>query len=312
VTAGREGDLDPRAGEAPSGAGEPRGPLDQVGFADLPPPGRPGSAPASPDRDAADPPVAATAAEPAPAEARMGLLDHLAELRTVLIQCLLAAAVAATLCWTWSADLMEVIIRPVHEQGVYFTAPNDAFMARLRVSFVMGLFVVAPFVLFRLYGFVLPGLHRRERRIVTPVLLWTVLLFYTGIAFAFFVVAPNVVRFLMGFGTETLRPLIGISQYLGFVFRLCLGFGLVFEMPILVIGLSVAGIVSPWLLLRTWRYAIVIISVVAAVFTPPDVISQMMMMGPMLVLYLGSVGIACVIVGRRQRARAAAAGAEGD
>lgn len=310
MTAGHDADLPERAGDDAPDGGLARGPLDQVGFADLPPPGgdagdRPGGTPAGP-------PEGPPAGPAEPAEPRMGLLDHLAELRTVLIQCLLAAAVAAGLCWAWSADLMELIIRPVHDQGVYFTAPNDAFMARLRVSFVAGLFVVAPFVLFRLYGFVLPGLHRRERRIVTPVLLWTVLLFYTGIAFAFFVVAPNVVRFLMGFGTETLRPLIGISQYLGFVFRMCLGFGLVFELPMLVIALSLAGIVSPRLLLRTWRYAIVIISVVAAVFTPPDVISQMMMMGPMLVLYLGSVVIAFVLVRRRERARAAAAAAEGD
>lgn len=276
-----------RPGEAAAGGpGLPPGPRDQVGLGDPPPPA------------------------PAREEGRMGLLDHLAELRTVLIQCLLAAFAAALLCWTWSADLMELIIRPVSAEGVYFTAPNDAFMARLRVSFVTGLFVVAPFVLFRIYGFVLPGLHRRERRLATPILVWTVALFYTGIAFAFVVVAPNVIRFMMGFGTESLKPLIGISQYLGFVFRLCLGFGLVFELPILVIGLCLAGIVSPRLLLRTWRYAIVIIAIAAAVFTPPDVISQVMMMVPMLVLYLGSVVVAFVMVGRRDRARAATAAAE--
>lgn len=304
----RDADLG-AAGEAPEPAGArrrdlPPGPRDQIGFerpagtADPPPPPPPGD-----PRDETAP--------PAP-DGRMGLLEHLAELRTVLIQCLLAALAAAILCWSWSADLMELIIGPVREHGVYFTAPNDAFMARLRVAFISGLFVVAPFVLFRLYGFVLPGLHRKERRLVTPVLVWTVLLFYTGIAFAFLVVAPNVVRFLMGFGTETLQPLIGISQYLGFVFRLCLGFGLVFELPMLVIVLSLAGIVSPRLLLRTWRYAVVLIAVAAAVFTPPDVISQMMMLVPMLVLYLGSAVVALVLVARRERARARAAAAEED
>jgi len=298
VSAGRE--AEPGAPRADL----PPGPRDQIGFAE--------------PVDSADATTAADAGEgavtppPAAPDGRMGLLDHLAELRTVLIQCLLAASAAAILCWSWSGDLVELIIRPVREHGVYFTAPNDAFMARLRVAFISGLFVVAPFVLFRLYGFVLPGLHRKERRLVTPVLVWTVLLFYAGIAFAFLVVAPNVVRFLMGFGTETLQPLIGISQYLGFVFRLCLGFGLVFELPMLVIVLSLAGIVSPRLLLRTWRYAVVVIAIAAAVFTPPDVVSQMMMLVPMLVLYLGSAVVALVLVGRRERARARAAAAEED
>ncbi|MBK8165923.1 MAG: twin-arginine translocase subunit TatC [bacterium] len=322
MTASRDPEADP-AGTAggtteASGSGLPPGPRDQVGFGDLPPPpGREeaaaaGPPPPPPPGHRATPAAPPSAPQPPPEPGRMGLLDHLAELRTVLIQCLLAALAAAILCWAWSGDLVDLIISPVREHGVYFTAPNDAFMARLRVSFVAGLFVVAPFVLFRVYGFVLPGLHRRERRLVTPVLAWTVLLFYTGIAFAFFVVAPNVVRFLMGFGTESLKPLIGISQYLAFVFRLCLGFGLVFELPMLVIALCLAGIVSPRLLLRTWRYAIVIISILAAVFTPPDIISQMMMLVPMLVLYMGSVVIAFVLVGRRDRARAAAAAAEGD
>lgn len=284
----------PGPGAVPGATGGlPPGPRDQPALEDP-----------APDGDT-------TRAEP-PGESRMGLLDHLAELRKVIIQCLVAAFAAALLCWTWSADLMELIISPVSEQGVYFTAPNDAFMARLRVSFVAGLFVVAPFVLFRVYGFVLPGLHRRERRLVTPVLFWTVALFYTGVAFAFFVVAPNVVRFMMSFGTESLKPLIGISPYLGFVFRMCLGFGLVFELPLLVLGLCLAGIVSPRLLLRTWRYAIVIIAIVSAVFTPPDVISQMMMMAPVLVLYMGSVLLATVLVRRRDRARAGKAAAEGD
>lgn len=296
------------AGGAPGG-GLPPGPRDQVGFEDQPPP-RPGSGAAAGsgahddggDGDGGD--DRGDAPPPADEEnARMGLLDHLEELRRVLIQCLLAAGAAAILCWFWSAELLEYIIRPVHDQGVYFMAPNDAFMARLKVAGLLGLFVVAPFVLFRAYGFVLPGLYRRERRVATPVLFWTVLLFYVGVAFAFFVVAPYVVRFMMGFGTETLRPMLGIGAYLGFVFRLCLGFGLVFELPIVILGICVAGIIRPQVLLRTWRYAIVIVAVVSAVFTPPDVFSQLMMMVPVLILYLGSATLALIIVRKRDRER---------
>jgi sec-independent protein translocase protein TatC len=267
--------------------------------------------------DSCDPPAdtrtvpAAKAAE-VTESGRMGLLDHLEELRKVLIQSLLAMGAAAALCWFWSEQLLDLVIRPVREQGVYFTAPNDAFMARLKVAVVAAVFAVAPFVLFRAYGFVLPGLHRRERRVTTPVLVSTVLLFYIGVAFAFFVVAPYVIKFMMGFGTESLKPLIGVGSYLGFVFRLCLGFGLVFELPMVILGVCVAGIVRPQLLLRTWRYAVVIIAIVSAIFTPPDVISQVMMMVPVLVLYLGSALLAWFIVRKRDRARAAAEAAEGD
>ena len=306
-----------------SGAGLPPGPRDQVGFDDLPPP-RPGGGDGGDgnvDREGHDGPAGrdeGDGAEGPPADeenVRMGLLDHLEELRRVLIQCLLAGGAAAILCWFWSEELLEYIIRPVHDQGVYFMAPNDAFMARLKVAGLLGLFVVAPFVLFRAYGFVLPGLYRRERRVATPVLFWTVLLFYVGVAFAFFVVAPYVIRFMMGFGTETLRPMLGIGAYLGFVFRLCLGFGLVFELPIVILGICVAGIIRPQVLLRTWRYAIVVVAIVSAVFTPPDIFSQMMMMVPVLVLYLGSATLALIIVRKRDRERAdreAADAPEGD
>lgn len=293
----------------------PFGPRDQLGFGDGASAGRAvgaGSAESAAVPPAGEAPSSPSAATEAPEIGRMGLLDHLEELRKVLIQCLLAAGAAATLCWVWSGELLELIIRPVRDQGVYFMAPNDAFMARLKVALVAGLFAVAPFILFRAYGFVLPALHRRERRVATPVLLWTAFLFYTGVVFAFIVVAPYVVKFMMGFGTDTLKPLIGVGSYLGFVFQLCLGFGLVFELPIAIIAVCVAGIVRPQLLLRTWRYAVVIIAIISAIFTPPDLISQVMMMVPVLVLYLGSALVALVIVRRRDRARAAAEAAEGD
>ena len=234
------------------------------------------------------------------AEDRMGLLDHLSELRSVLIHSLAAALVATILCWFWSADLLDMLIRPIHEQGIYFTAPNEAFLTRLKLSAVVGLFVVAPFIFFKIYGFILPGLYKRERRLVTPLLLATTALFYTGVAFAFLVVIPQVMVFLLSFGTDAMEPLIGVGPYFNFVSRLCLAFGLVFELPLLVLFLSVIGIVNPRMLLRTWRYAIIIIVALSAALTPPDVISQVMMAGPVLVLYLGSVLVSIAVTSRRR------------
>lgn len=238
-----------------------------------------------------------------PDEGSMGLLDHLGELRSVLIQSSIAAALATILCWFWSADLLNIMISPIADQGIYFTAPNEAFLTRLKLSGVVGLFVVAPFIFFKIYGFILPGLYRRERKVVTPLLLATAVLFYMGVAFAFLVVIPQVITFLLSFGTDVMEPLIGVEPYFNFVSHLCLAFGLVFELPLLVFFLSVLGIVNPRFLLRGWRYAIIIIAMLSAMLTPPDVISQVMMAGPVLVLYLGSVLVSIAVTGRREKSK---------
>jgi len=194
-----------------------------------------------------------------------------------------------------------MMIRPIRDQGIYFTAPNEAFMTRLKLSGAVGLFVVAPFIFFKIYGFILPGLYQRERRMVTPLLLSTTALFYLGVSFAFLVVIPQVISFLLGFGTDALEPLIGVGPYFNFVAHLCLAFGLVFELPLLILFLSILGIVNPRMLLRAWRFAIIIIALLSAVLTPPDVISQVMMAGPVLVLYLGSVLVSIAVTGRREK-----------
>ncbi len=279
------------------GVGEPAdftGPRDQVGFADLKPTG--GSGVPGPDPDEPD--------DQDPDEAnRMGLLDHLDELRTVLIHSSIAGLAATVLCWFWSADLLSLLIRPIESEGIYFTAPNEAFLTRLKLSGAVGLFVVAPFIFFKIYSFVLPGLYRQERKVVTPLLVATTLLFYLGVSFGFLVVIPQVVTFLLSFGTDTLSPLIGVGPYFGFVSRLCLAFGLVFELPLLVLFLSVIGVVNPRTLLRTWRYAVVGIAALSAVLTPPDVISQVMMAGPVLLLYMGSVLVSIVVTRKKRQAR---------
>jgi sec-independent protein translocase protein TatC len=263
----------------------PPGPKDQPAFEDPDDPVDPDDSPEPDDSD-----------EPA-----MGLLDHLGELRGVLIQSSVAALVATILCWFWSADLLDLMIRPIKEQGIYFTAPNEAFLTRLKLSAVVGLFVVAPFIFFKIYGFILPGLYQRERRMVTPLLLSTTVLFYLGVSFAFMVVIPQVISFLLSFGTDAMEPLIGVGPYFNFVSRLCLAFGLVFELPLLVLFLSILGIVNPRMLLRGWRYAIIIIVAMSAMLTPPDVISQVMMAGPVLVLYIGSVLVSIAVTSKRRK-----------
>ena len=197
--------------------------------------------------------------------------------------------------------MLDLLVRPIKEQGVYFTAPNEAFMVRLKLSAAMGLFVGAPFIFFRIYMFIMPGLYAKEKRVVTPLLIATTLLFYTGVSFGFLVVIPQVMVFLMSFGTAYLSPLIGIGAYFAFVSKLCLAFGLVFQLPLLVLFLSMIGVLDPRTLLRTWRYAIVIIFAMSAMLTPPDVVSQVMMAGPVLILYWSSVVVAFIVTRRRRK-----------
>ena len=239
----------------------------------------------------------------------MTFLDHLEELRRVLIHSAIAAAAAAVLCWFWSGLLLDILVRPLAEYGVYFTRPNEAFVTRLKLAGACGLFLVLPFILWKVYGFVLPGLYGRERKVVTPLLIASTLLFYLGVAFSYLVVCPVVVRFLMSFGTAIMQPLIGIGPYFSFVAQLSLAFGLVFELPVLVFFLSVAGIVDPRLLLRGWRWALLVIAVVSAILTPPDIFSQLAMAIPVALLYITSVLVA-IAVTRRRRAREQAAASQ--
>lgn len=266
------------------------GPRDQLGFDELKPP--------------EDPPLLeGQEAEPEeePKAKGQGFLEHLDDLRTTLIQTSLAGFAATIICWFVSSRLLDILVLPIKDQGVYFTAPNEAFMVRFKLSAVMGLFVVAPFIMYRLYMFIIPGLYKKEKKVVTPLLITTTLLFYTGVSFGFLVVIPQVIAFLMSFGTAYLSPLIGIGAYFELVSRLVLAFGLVFQLPLVILFLSIIGLVKPKTLLKTWRYAIVIIFAMSALLTPPDVISQVMMAGPVLVLYWSSVLVALVVTRKRRK-----------
>ncbi len=272
--------------------------------ADVPPPGAPlePAAPGDGARAAREPDGRSQAEEPS---GSMTLLEHLAELRSVVVSSVVVALLAASACWFFSDRLLDVLVRPLAGTGnrAYFHSPFEAFVTRLKIAFVCGIFLVLPYVLYRLYGFIVPGLYRRERRVVTPLLIVSVVMFYLGVSFSFLVLVPQVVRIMLSFGTENVQPLIGIGPYFSFVAQLCLAFGLVFELPLVVIVMSLLGLINPRLLLRTWRFAVVIISVASAALTPgPDAISFAFMFVPLTLLYLSSVVISVVLT-RRRRAR---------
>ncbi len=240
--------------------------------------------------------------EPARAEIlrEMSFWDHLGELRSVLVSSLILLLGLSIVAWFFSGPIMEWLVADVPVEQLAFLAPSEAFMTRMKLSFILGGLAGFPYVGYRVWRFVSPGLFRRERSRLLPVAAASALLFYTGVAFSYFVVIPVIIQFMLGFATERIQPMISVGAYFTTISRMCLAFGLLFQLPIVILLLSILGVVSPRLFLRQWRYAVVIIFVAAAVFTPPDPVSQVLMAVPLVVLYIGSALVAMLVMRRRK------------
>lgn len=244
-------------------------------------------------------------AKPAESTA-MTMLEHLAELRSTLMWAFGMAFAAAIAAWFVSDFIIETLFAPIHKAGeetLYFQQPMEGFLLKLKASAVIGLLIVLPLILYKLYGFVMPGLLPKEKRVVTPLLVSATGLFYAGVIFCYTILLPLVIRFALSFATESLQPWITASSYFDLAARLCLAFGLLFELPMVVFALSWVGVVDPKVLLKGWRYALVVILMVAAVLTPPDIISQALLAGPVMVLYIVSVLISMVVRKRQRKAK---------
>ena len=229
----------------------------------------------------------------------MSFLDHLAELRSVIIQSGIAFLVLSTVIWFFSGRVLDLLVADLPVDSLYFSSPLEAFMVRMKISLVLGAMGCFPFILFKGWSFVAPGLFSHERRRVYPLVLSSTILFYAGVVFCYLVLIPIVLRFLVGFATEYLNPLLSVSSYFGFVARLSFVFGVVFQLPVIVLVLSSVGLVTPRFLLRQWRYGVLVIFTGSAILTPPDAISLLLMAIPILLLYIVSILIAFVVV-RRQ------------
>lgn len=234
------------------------------------------------------------------------LIDHLTELRIRLINSgygILAGFLAA---WFFSEKLFDVIRRPIEKYlpsgGLVFTAPMDKFLAYVKVSFLAGVIVSCPIWVLQIWKFVAPGLYQHERRYALVFMLFGSLLFLTGVSFVYFLVFPMAFKFLLGFGAATDKPMITIDAYLSFFTRTTLVFGLAFEMPLILALLGMMGVIDHKLLLRYRRYAIVALAVLSAIITPPDALSMMMMLAPMVLLYEISIWTVWFLARKRKSA----------
>ncbi len=230
-------------------------------------------------------------------EERRPFLEHLEELRQRLIRCLIAVGGAFVICWFFSKDLFQFLSVPLikslpKNSTMIFTSPAEAFVVYIKLSFYCALFFSSPYILYQAWMFVAPGLYAHEKRYVFPFMITAIGLFITGMAFAYFVVFPFGLKFLMSFSTEFIKPMVKLQDYLSFTLTLLLAFGAVFELPVFVFFLTKMGVINHQTLSRNRRFAILIIFLVAAILTPPDVLTQLLMAGPLLALYEVSIILA--------------------
>lgn len=241
-------------------------------------------------------------------EKRMSFIEHLEELRWRLIRCLLAVLVTTIVCWVGRDGMLSFLLRPLYKAWVevdglpepeplHYASLLEPFVTYLKLSLVGGIFFAAPVIFYQLWKFISPGLYPHERRLTMAFVLVSSVLFIGGSLLAYAIVFPIGFRFFLEFATGAgagsgLAPVLMVEEYLSFAVRLLFAFGLVFELPILITFLAIADIVDYKQLFKFSRYFIVFSFVIGAVLTPPDVLTQMMMAVPLILLYFLSILVA--------------------
>ncbi len=215
---------------------------------------------------------------------------HLEELRKRLIICFAAAGIGFLIAFGFKEKLFQILSRPLMaamppDGKLVFTGLPEAFFTYFKVSFLFGLILAAPVILYQFWMFVAPGLYKNERRLLLPIVFLSSFFFIGGALFGYFFVFPFGFRFFLGFATDIIKPLPAMREYLSFSTKLLLAFGLVFELPLVIMFLARMGLVTVDYLQKNRKYAILIFFVVAAILTPPDVITQILMAIPLMLLY---------------------------
>ena len=244
----------------------------------------------------------------------MTFLEHLDELRKRILHSAVAIAIAFVACWTLREEIFRILALPIADvvapgQGVeagmkalVFLRPTDPFSIWMKVAFVGAVFASSPYLLFQVWLFIAPGLYRKEKSYAIPFLVSSTFLFLAGGAFAYFIILPTALDFLINQFGRLFQPMVSALEYFNFEVIILVGMGAVFQLPVLIAFLSLFGLVTPGFLWRNFRYAFLIILIVAAVVSPTaDVLNLFLWSGPMVVLYLVSIVVSWIF--QRKRAR---------
>ena len=244
-------------------------------------------------------------------DVRMSFLAHLAELRRRLLIALAAVLIAFLGAWHFRIELFHFLQQPLlaaapeaqmatlHQQDL-----AEVFFTLLKTAGLAAIFAASPVILYQIWKFVAPGLYPNERRAVIPFLTLGTFFFFLGAAFCYYIVIPLGYQFLYDFSAPVADPVLMIQAYFSLTIKLLLAFGIVFELPVVTMFLSAVGLLTHRALIKQWRIAVVVAFIIAAMLTPPDVITQALLAGPMILLYMLSIAIAYFFTKRRERREA--------
>lgn len=232
-------------------------------------------------------------------EQKLSLFEHIAELRRRLIVAVIAIVLCAIPCGIFWEPLFDtLLLYPLSHSSempeLIYTVPAEAFLLILKISLLCGLILAMPVLLMQGWGFVAPALHREEKLLFVPTLLVSILLFMGGALFSYLMM-PYVFSFLTEVAGDKMQPLFRAGEYLTFILKMVLAFGLSFELPVVTFVLAKMGLVSQRILLAGMPYAVVGIFILSALLTPPDLVSQVVLAVPLLVLYLVSIAVAAIV-----------------
>ncbi len=221
----------------------------------------------------------------------------------------MAVGIGFVFSYAFSQEIFDWLARPLYRllppgSALIFTGYPEAFFLYLKLSFFAGLIEASPVIVYQLWTFVSPGLYEHERKSAVPFVLFSTLFFVCGLLFAYFIVFPVAFEFFLGYNSEHVTAVPAIGEYFSFVMRLLLAFGLVFEFPVVMCLLAKMGLISVQFLKRNRKYAILCIFILAALLTPPDVASQLLMAVPLIVLYEFSIVLIWLMERRSASSRA--------
>lgn len=239
-----------------------------------------------------------------PEDDKLPFTAHLEELRKRLIISFASIGVCFVGCYAFSKKLFELLMQPLlvampAEEKLIYTGLPEAFFTYLKVAFLAAVLCSVPVIMYQLWMFIAPGLYDKEKRWVLPIVFLSSFFFVGGALFGYFVVFPYGFNFFMGFSSEYVKPLPSMKEYLSFSAKLLFAFGVVFELPLFITFLAKLGVVTVPFLKAKRKYALLLFFVFAAMLTPPDVVTQVMMAGPLMVLYEISI-IGARIFGKKK------------
>jgi sec-independent protein translocase protein TatC len=235
---------------------------------------------------------------------KMPFLSHLEELRRRLIACAIAVGIGFVLCYLIRERLFLILVSPLKDilqdgDKLIYTHLLGAFLTYLKTAAIGGVLLSAPYLFYQIWMFIAPGLYQREKRYVVPFVLCSTLLFVGGALFGYFIVFPLGFRFFLSFANDYIQALPSINEYFSLAIKLLFCFGIAFELPVVIFFLAKIGLVTPELLRKKRKYALLLMFVVGAILTPPDVVSQVMLALPLIALY--EFGIIVSVIGTRKK-----------